>query len=232
MVYVKCVNLFAKLKNISNVHTYIHTHTYTRAYNFIGYMYTLCISSRSKRLLFFFMLSFLVTANAFAQKFAIKSNVLYDAAVIPNLGMEIRIDTVKTFELSCIYNPIEYPGNRKWKVLAFQPELRFWTYTAFSGFYWGFNALWGKYNVSRMPFSLFCNSDKRYQGNFIGGGLSCGYHWILSPHWGIEASMSVDYLHFHYDRYRCGSCGYREQHANTNYIGPSRLNLSFVYLIN
>lgn len=232
MVYVKCVNLLAWPKDISHAHTYTHTHIHTHACNFISYMYLLSMSRKSKQFILFFMLSFFCSSSALAQRFAIKNNVLYDAAVIPNLGMEVRLDTAKTFELSCIYNPIEYPGNHKWKILAFQPELRFWTYTAFSGFYWGFNALWGKYNISRMPFSLFCYSDKRYQGNFIGGGLSCGYHWILSPHWGLEASMSVDYLHFHYDRYRCGSCGYREQHANTNYVGPSRLNLSFVYIIN
>ena len=166
-----------------------------------------------------------------AQRYAVKTNVLYDANCVPNLGAEIRIDTTKTLEVTCDYNPFTVSSARKWKTFSVQPEFRFWTSTSFSGFFYGGYAQYGIFNVCELPGNFLGVGEKRYEGSAVGGGLSCGYHWILSPHWGLEASLSAGYLYLSFDQYHSNDSGYKEQHGSRSYVGPTRLNLSLVYVI-
>ena len=47
-----------------------------------------------------------------AQKFAIKSNLLYDATATINLGIEAGLSEKFTFDLSANYNPFQFADNK------------------------------------------------------------------------------------------------------------------------
>ena len=79
----------------------------------------------NKILLFLVMLMYAFTTLS-AQTFALKSNLLYDAAAVPELSVEVRTAKSATFSLSAVYNPISYSDSRQWKTWSVNPELRFW----------------------------------------------------------------------------------------------------------
>ena len=57
-----------------------------------------------------------------------------------------------------------------------------------------------------------------------------GYQWILGPHWNFEAAVGFGYNYINYDKYKCGNCGSKEKSGNTNYVGPTKLAISAIYL--
>ena len=164
-----------------------------------------------------------------AQYVALKSNLLYDALCIPSLGTEVRLDSTHTVSISSTYCPISYDGDRKWKNWSVQYEARHWFRKVFHGPYIGVFGIHGGFNLNRIPF--FSLSRHRAEGNFNGAGLSIGWHRILSPHWGIETSLSGGYLHLRYRHYREGRYGYHEYTRSSDYFGPVALSVSLVYII-
>ncbi|WP_394370794.1 DUF3575 domain-containing protein [Prevotella herbatica] len=164
-----------------------------------------------------------------AQHVALKSNLLYDALCIPSLGTEVRLDSTLTLSVSSTYCPISYDDNRKWKNWSVQYEARHWFRKSFNGPYIGVFGIHGGFNLSRLPF--FHLSHHRAEGNFNGAGLTFGWHRILSPHWGIDTSLSAGYLHLRYRHYREGRYGYLEYTKSHDYVGPVSLSISLVYII-
>lgn len=72
--------------------------------------------------------------------------------------------------------------------------------------------------------------ERRYDGYFAGGGISYGYDWILGPHWNVEAQVGVGYARLWYKespRIPCQKC---QQDKHRNYVGPTRLAVSFIYI--
>ena len=93
--------------------------------------------------------------------------------------------------------------------------------------------LGGEYNLAkvRMPFGLYKGlRDTRYQGWGIGGGIAYGYQWLLSKHWGLEAT-GVGYIYSEYDRFPCTNCGRKIESATKHYFGPTKAAISLIYLL-
>ena len=116
-----------------------------------------------------------------------------------------------------------------------QPEARRWLCTPFAGHFLGVHALGGRYNVGgvHLPFHILKGArEARYEGWFLGAGISYGYHWVLSPHWGMEAALGVGAAFLRSDRYRCGHCGSKQRDVkNKGYYGPTKAAVSIVYMI-
>ena len=155
----------------------------------------------------------LLSAGAFAQQrdkgvyqpvFAVKTNALYWATTTPNLGFEVALSPKITLDISGNYNPWTFSDNEKLKHWLVQPELRYWLCDRFSGHFLGIHAHYAEFNVGGIK---MLGLDKyRYQGNLYGGGISYGYHWILSKRWSIEGVIGVGYAHIEYDKYKCRKC--------------------------
>lgn len=71
----------------------------------------------------------------------------------------------------------------------------------------------------------------RYQGDLYGIGLAYGYQWILSPHWNFEAAVGVGYGFTHYKYYECRTCGNYKGTEDKHLFMPTKLALSFIYII-
>lgn len=82
------------------------------------------------------------------------------------------------------------------------------------------------------PFGIFADLKKyRYEGWLIGGGISCGYHWMLNDHWNVETSLGVGYDFIRYKQYNCvRKCAGLRNKGQYHYIGPSKASVSLVYL--
>ena len=77
-----------------------------------------------KRILFLFALA--VTAvSASAQRVALKNNIVYDALLTPNLGLELGLGRATTLDLSGNYNWFKKSSGKMFKHWLVQPEFRF-----------------------------------------------------------------------------------------------------------
>jgi len=177
----------------------------------------------------------------YGQRLALKESLLLGALGIPNAGVELGLSSQWTLDVSGAYNPFEYSATRKWKLWIVQPELRHWFCRDFAGTFVGLHAGVGQYNVGGIGTSIDLGSlgsldleslqTHRVQGSFWDAGLSVGHHWILSPRWGVEATIGVGYGGYHYERYRCLVCGEQTDSGKGHYLGPTRAGVSLVYLI-
>lgn len=173
-----------------------------------------------------------------AQEFALKSNVLSDAALSPNLGVEVGLAPRWTLDLSGQFNAWNLSHDRKWKHWVVQPEIRYWFCDRFSGHFVGAHLLGGQYNVGGLDIPIsFLGTDfrklkeSRYQGWFGGAGIAYGYDWVLSEHWNLEAELGIGWTYTRYDRFRCAGCGAKlETKHPHNYFGVTKAAINLVYV--
>jgi outer membrane protein OmpA-like peptidoglycan-associated protein len=158
---------------------------------------------------------------------SVKTNLLYDATTTLNLGVGVTVGQKWSIELPVNYNPWTFGSGRKIKHWMVQPALRYWTKQSFSGSFFGVHAHGGQYNIARI------GGEARYQGWLVGGGLSYGYRWNWSRHWGMEAEIGLGYARLDYSEYatsgRCAPCGSLVKQDTYNYIGVTKAALSLVY---
>ena len=172
------------------------------------------------------------------QNVAIKTNMLADAFLSPNIGIEIGIAPRWTLDATGQFNAWTMSHDRRWKHWAVQPEARYWFCDRFSGHFIGAHMHGGKYNIGGFGGRLhFLGTDarklkdSRYQGWFIGAGVAYGYAWILDRHWNLEAEIGFGYSYTRYDKYPCAECGTKlETNKPHHYVGPTKAAINLVYL--
>lgn len=185
---------------------------------------------------FFLVILGLATSLSFsyAQKVAIKNNLLYDATVTPNLALEIAMSRKMTLEMAAGLNFFDFSNNKKIKHFLVQPELRWWTCDVFNGHFFGLHGHGAQFNVGGWDIPvgrLDTFRNNRYQGYLYGGGLSYGYQWLLRPRWNLEASIGGGYARIHYEKYPCTTCGTKLDEGHTNYLGVTKAAVSLIYII-
>ncbi|MCM1033547.1 MAG: DUF3575 domain-containing protein [Odoribacter sp.] len=179
----------------------------------------------------------ILALTAGAQTVSIKSNLLYDAALSPNLGIEVGVAPKWSIDLSGNFNNWNVSGHQ-WKHWFIQPEARYWLCERFGGHFLAAHAIAGEYNFGNLDNSFkmlgsdFSGlSDKRYQGWSAGLGIGYGYTWMLSKHWSIEAEIAVGWIYTRYDVYPCATCGTKlESNRAHNYVGPTKAAVNLIYV--
>ena len=183
-------------------------------------------------------LSGMFSSTAEAQDINVKTNVLADAFLNVNAGVEIGLAPRWTLDVAGYYNGWTLSHDRKWKHWMVQPEARYWFCDRFAGHFLGFHAHGGQYNVgglkngiSFLGSDLSKLSDYRYQGWFVGAGVAYGYAWILGRHWNLEAEIGFGYAYTQYDKFRCAGCGKKlETDKSHHYVGPTKAAVNLVYV--
>lgn len=195
-----------------------------------------------------FMASLCSTARG--QDVALKTNVLYDAALTVNAGLEIGLAPRWSLDVSGNFNGWTLDSGKRWKHWMVQPEARYWFCDRFAGHFLGFHALGGQYNFGGFnPGVKFLGwgrddegkysgtdltklKDHRYQGWGVGAGIAYGYAWILGKHWNLEAEIGVGYIYTRFDKYECKECGKKlnDGELKHNYVGPTKAAINLVYV--
>lgn len=172
------------------------------------------------------------------QNVAVKTNLLSDASLNPNLGIEAGLAPRWTMEVTGQLNAWNMSHDKRWKHWAIQPGVRYWLCDRFGGSYFGAYLHGGQYNVGGINLNMdFLGTDfgklknTRYQGWFIGGGVSYGYAFVLGRHWNLETEIGIGYSYTRYDRFRCAGCGKKvETDKPHHYVGPTKAAINLVYL--
>ena len=78
-----------------------------------------------KRILFLVLL-LVATTGVYGQKFAVKSNLLYDATATINLGVEVGLKKKLSLDLSGNYNGWKFGDEDRMIHWLVHPEARYW----------------------------------------------------------------------------------------------------------
>lgn len=152
---------------------------------------------------------------------AVKTNLLYDALLNANLGVEFRMSPRWSFDLSGNYNGWRLSHGRQWKHWFVQPEARYWLNDNMEGHFFAANLIGGQFNTTL--------NDARRQGWGAGIGAGYGYSWHFGRHWGVEVEITAGYVRYRYDKYPCAQCGRKIGSRNRNYVGPTKAAVNLVY---
>lgn len=185
-------------------------------------------------ILFVFVLN--LGAVVSAQGLTLKSNLLTDVSGSLSLGAEYGLSDKTSLSLMASYNPWEFSDNAKRKYLLIQPEYRKWLRGVYNGYFVGFQANYGIYNVGgQLPWYInSCDliENNRYQGEIYGVGVTSGYQWILSSRLNLEVAGSIGYLYCTYDKYEREAGTPVLEQGIYNHWGITSLAVTLVYYIN
>ncbi|MDH8701962.1 hypothetical protein M2138_001314 [Dysgonomonadaceae bacterium PH5-43] len=172
---------------------------------------------------------------------AVKTNLLYDAALLPNLAIEYPFGTDYRWSVGV-------EGNWSWwntnadsyyfhRIQIAGLELRRWfgnkTGNPLNGWFVGAYGYGGTYDIR-----LFTDkkSDEGQLSNWTySAGLTFGYAMPLAERLNLEFSLGVGYLGGKYYKYTIGSCEecifpWKSTHIRS-YVGLTDANISLVWLI-
>ena len=164
--------------------------------------------------------------NITFHRFALKTNVLYAAIIMPALELEWRMSKNWSVNLE---------GNMAWwkkktahkcyQMAIVSPEVR---------------RMWprGKRHRNNIYVGLFAGAGlydledgtKGYRGEGVMAGLSFGYSWSLSKRLSLETGIGLGWMTTQYKEYT----PYENHHIytrsrSTNYFGPLKLKLAFAW---
>ncbi|MCR4603319.1 MAG: DUF3575 domain-containing protein [Prevotella sp.] len=165
---------------------------------------------------------------------AVRNNLLYDAFLTPNLGVDWRLSRRWSIGLTAGYRPwpTSDDTSRKWRHVLIMPELRHWSDSTFAdrSWFWGVNAVYSHFNVADVDFPIgtlySAVKDERRQGDLVAVGASVGRSWRLCRWLRIEAEAGLDVGYALGDSYRCGRCGMKVGDFSGPFLMPKlALNL-------
>ncbi len=168
-----------------------------------------------------------------AQQIAIKTNLFYWATTTLNVGGEMSVTDNSTVQLFVGGNPWKTSSGKSLRHWVVQPEYRYWFCDVFEGWFVGAHAMGGTFDIANVkrPLGLLPSlKDHRYRGWFLGAGISGGYQWVISKHFNFEASLGIGYDYVKYKKYKGEKNGEKIKSDHYNYVGPTKVALSFLYL--
>lgn len=176
--------------------------------------------------------------GSYGQTFAIRNNLLYDAATTPNLSAEVRLAPRWSAGATVGFNPFSFGMDsnddyHRMRHLLIMPQVRYWFCDVFSGHFLSANVAWVHYNISDIdfPLGLFpATKGSRRQGDAAAIGASWGYHHILSPHWSLEAEAGADIGYAWSKVYKCRHCG-RYLGDDNKWVFMPKVALNVVFLL-
>ena len=174
----------------------------------------------------------LAVSSGIKAQVALKNNLLYDASLTPNAGVEIGLARKWTFDTTFGLNPWTFSDNKKIRHWLLQPELRYWFCQKFNGHFVGLHLMGGEFNAGgvKLPLGIApCLRNNRYEGWYAGGGLVYGYQWPLSRHFSVETVIGLGYDYLKYKKFPCEHCGTETGRGHYNYVGPTKAALNHIY---
>ena len=158
-------------------------------------------------------------------RFALKTNLLYYAALMPNFELQWRMNELWTLSLDANIAWWSSEAKHKYYQIAMiSPELRRWINPRgpWHGMYAGVFVGGGWYDLE--------NGKTGYKGEGGLAGVSFGYMWPVSRCISLEAGLGVGYLYTRHREYIPYDGHYLYQRKSTfNYVGPLKLKFSIAW---
>ena len=158
-------------------------------------------------------------------RLALKTNLLYDAILMPSLEIEYRIDDRWSINLEGeVAWWSKKPQHKYYQIATIGPEGRYWfrTKKPWHGHYIGAFAAGSWYDLE--------NGGRGYKGEFYMTGFSYGYMFPIGRALSLEAGIGIGFLHTSYEEYLPLDGHYvYQQTSRTNYFGPVKLKFALAW---
>lgn len=166
-----------------------------------------------------------VTAPDGNDRFALKTNLLFYAILMPNIEFEWMFANRWSLgvEAQGIWIGKKTP-HKVYRIAMITPEVRFWpiSRSPLHGMYVGLFGAPGLYDLH--------NDTDGHEGEGFMSGVSAGYMWPVSKYFSLEAGIGVGYMRVRDKVYTPRDGHFLYQLTKTvNYFGPLRLKLSLVW---
>lgn len=159
---------------------------------------------------------------------AAKTNLLWLAGTVANLGVEVQFADKWSIDVPVYYSPYDISSDRKIRVLATQPEVRYWV-----GDQAGMGHFFGVHG-HLMGFNVAINDHGRYQDPehpLWGFGLGYGYavNFGKNKNWGMEFNLGLGFANYRYDKYYNLPNGQKCDEGRGWYYGVTRAGITLTY---
>ncbi|MDO4196484.1 MAG: DUF3575 domain-containing protein [Prevotellaceae bacterium] len=187
---------------------------------------------RQRITIIFIVLSALISVKAKADAWAVKSNLLYDVAGAPNLGIEYGWKGHWSLAADMTM-PWYVDDQNEWcyEMLNVGVEARYWLkdWQADNKLHGHFLGLYG--NGGCFDFG---HDRMGWQSKwFTAVGVSYGYNFRLSQHLRLECNIGIGYLNTDYTRYNTyddNSGIYFVEDGNYSWFGPTKAGVSLLWV--
>lgn len=162
---------------------------------------------------------------------ALRSNMLYDVVVAPNIGVEVGLAPKWSVALSGTYGWMDVsPLYDNIRVVVGDAEVRYWL--SDDAMHRGLHV--GAYGAIYRYDFLFNGKGEQAKANW-GGGLSLGYVLNIDRHFSIDFSVGVGYVGGKFKSYEVSNDELRHNVWTADkirhYIGPTKAEASLVWNI-
>lgn len=166
-----------------------------------------------------------------AQEMSLSTNVL-GLVNLGTMNMEASWGFSRhwTANVGVRYNPFTFPGREGVadRMQARQRTVavggRFWPWHIHSGWWLAGKAQYQEYNMGGIL------EAETSEGDRIGGGLTGGYTYMLSPRFNLEVGAGVWAGYETYTTYACPECGRITGRGDRPFVLPNELLLGLVYV--
>lgn len=156
---------------------------------------------------------------------AVKTNVAYDAFAILNAEFEIQVARKLSVDIPVIWSLWDWKQDLGLRVVAVQPEVRYWFGSVGKGSAVGVNLGLASYN--------FRKDGIRYQNisgrPLVSAAVSYTYSLDIDSRWNAEFSLAVGYANMKYNRYYNIDNGALINTRTRNYFGPTKIGITLSY---
>ena len=165
-------------------------------------------------------------------RFALRTNLLYDAFLLPTLGVEWRVNRGWGVKLDGSLSWWGSNSDKVQKVWLLNPEVR-WYLLRDRRFYVGASGSYGEYNIYKYPVGSLFSKDTGYQGTLWSAGVTVGYQLCLSRHFSVDFNLGLGYTRSKYDSFGMtdGVRVSNEKDQSKNFFGPTQAGISLVWTI-
>lgn len=167
--------------------------------------------------------------------FALKSNLLYDAALVPNVGVEVYVGKNLSVEADYIGTWLFSKANHKyWQCYGGEVGVRRWfgrkaANKPLTGHHVGLYAQAMTYDIEHDKLG-----DSGYQSDkwSFGVGLSYGYSAPIARRLNFDFTIGLGYFGGNYKEYKPYNGLYQWEGTNRlNWFGPTKAEVSLVWLL-
>lgn len=134
-------------------------------------------------------------------RFALRTNLLYDAALLPTLGVEWRPGKRLGIVLDVSGSHWGKETGRIQKMWVLSPEVRYYM-DANRRLYLGLAGNYGEVNLYKGLIGGFISGQSGFQGEFWNAGLALGYQLRLCSRFSLDFNLGVGYNRFSYDKFK------------------------------
>ena len=166
-----------------------------------------------------------------AQELSVSTNVLgYAELGTMNLEASWGFSRHWTANLGLRYNPFTFPGREG---VADQMQARQRT-VALGGRYWPWHIHSGWWLAGKAQYQEFNRAGlteaETSEGDRVGGGLTAGYTYMLTPSFNLEVGAGVWTGYERYTTYACPECGRIVGEGTRRFVLPNDFLLGLVYV--